>query len=275
MPHTAPLPAIYFPHGGGPCFFMDWDPPHTWDNMRAYLEHLPQDVGVKPKYIVVISAHWEEDEFTVQTTPEPELYYDYYNFPPHTYQLNWPARNDDSIAARVISAIADAGLPVRTEAVRGYDHGVFIPLLVAYPDIDVPVLQVSMKKGYSPEAHFKLGQALAPLRSEGALMIGSGMSYHNLRAFFHPLPGGRNASHEFDDWLQGLLKLESNDRLLALSDWAKAPGARAAHPREDHLVPLMVIAGTAGNDVGRTTYHEDSVGRTGIAISAFQFDAPP
>jgi aromatic ring-opening dioxygenase catalytic subunit (LigB family) len=267
-----PLPVIYIPHGGGPCFFMDWNPPHMWDNMAAYLKHLPTDAGVKPKYIIVISAHWEEDEFTVQTKPEPKLYYDYYNFPPHTYRLSWPAMNDADVAARVSNAISQAGLPVRADAVRDYDHGVFIPLKLSFPDIDVPVLQVSMKKGYDPEVHWKLGEALAPLRAEGALIIGSGMSFHSLRAFFQPLPSGRNGSHDFDDWLQALMPLSAAARRDALENWAAAPGARASHPREDHLVPLMVIAGAAGDDAGRVTYHEDSLGPNNIAISAFQFD---
>lgn len=262
-------PTVYLPHGGGPCFFMDWQPKDMWDQMGAYLKRLPSDVGDKPKALLIISAHWEEADFTVQTKPAPGLLFDYYGFPPHTYQLHWPASGHPELAARVQALAADAGITVRGDEQRDFDHGVFIPMLMAWPEADIPTIQLSLKVGLDPEAHMALGRALAPLRDEGVLIIGSGMSYHNLRRLMQRDMTGdmRHVSGAFDDWLQQAVQGDRN----ALTQWADAPNARLCHPREEHLLPLMVVAGAANGDAVRTTYHEDSLGPTGAAISAFQF----
>ena len=263
------LPTVYLPHGGGPCFFMDWTPADMWDAMGAYLKRLPADVGATPKALLIVSAHWEEAEFTVQSKPDPGLLFDYYGFPPHTYQLTWPAPGSPGLAARVQALAAAADISVRADAQRDFDHGVFIPMLMAWPDAGIPTVQLSLKTGLDPAAHLALGRALAPLRDEGVLIIGSGMSYHNLRRLMQRDAQGdmRHASHDFDAWLQEAVR---GDR-AALTRWAEAPNARLCHPREEHLLPLMVAAGAAGDDPARTTYHEDSLGPTGAAISAFQF----
>ncbi len=266
---TARTPTVYIPHGGGPCFFMQWNPADMWNEMGAYLKRLPTDIGDKPRAILVISAHWEEDKFTVQTKPAPGLFYDYYGFPPHTYELSWPAPGSPELAARVQALAAEAGITVTADGNRDYDHGVFIPLLMAWPEAVIPTIQLSLKKGLDPETHLALGRALAPLRDEGVLILGSGMSYHNLRRLMQRDTDGsvRHVSHDFDAWLAETLGGDRN----GLTGWEAAPNARACHPREEHLTPLMVVAGASGDDAVRTTYHEDSLGPTGIAVSAFQF----
>ena len=263
------MPTVYIPHGGGPCFFMDWNPPGMWDEMGAYLRRLPDDIGATPTAMVVVSAHWEADDFTVQTKPAPGLFYDYYGFPPHTYVLSWPAAGNAVLAARIQALAATAGIAVAADDARDYDHGVFIPMLLAWPEARIPTIALSLKKGLDAAAHLALGRALAPLRDEGVLILGSGMSYHNLRHLMQRDSDGgtRHISHDFDAWLQATV---AGDR-QGLAAWRSAPNARACHPREEHLLPLMVVAGAAGDDAARTTYHEDSLGPTGVAISAFQF----
>ncbi len=264
---TPKTPAVYIPHGGGPCFFMDWQPQGMWDEMGAYLKRLPQDIGATPKALLIISAHWEESEFTVQTKAAPGLLFDYYGFPEHTYQLKWPAPGSKTLAARVQEVAAAGGITIVTDETRDYDHGVFIPMLMAWPDAGIPTIQLSLKKGLNPQEHMALGRALAPLRDEGVAIIGSGMSFHSIPRLMGREANTGPASHAFDTWLQETL----NGNRSELLNWASAPNANDCHPREEHLIPLMVIAGAGGNDDARMTYHEDSLGPTGIAISAFQF----
>ncbi len=260
-------PTVYIPHGGGPCFFMDWNPHDMWDEMGAYLKRLPQDVGERPKALLIVSAHWEETDFTVQTKAAPGLLYDYYGFPEHTYQLNWPAPGSAALAARVTELAAAAGITVASDDARDYDHGVFIPMLLAFPEAGIPTIQLSLKRGLNPAEHVALGRALAPLRDEGVLIIGSGMSFHSIPRLMGRGSGSGPASHAFDAWLQEAVRGDRSELL----NWPSAPSAHDCHPREEHLIPLMVIAGAGGDDAVATTYHEDSLGPTGIAISAFQF----
>ena len=142
-------------------------------------------------------------------------------------------------------------------------------MLMAWPDADIPTIQLSLKQGLDAAEHLALGRALAALRDEGVLILGSGMSYHNLRRLMQRDTGGniRHVSQDFDAWLQTILAGDRDD----LKAWASAPNARDCHPREEHLIPLMVVAGAAGDDAVRMTYHEDSLGPTGAAVSAFQF----
>jgi aromatic ring-opening dioxygenase catalytic subunit (LigB family) len=263
------MPVIYLPHGGGPCFFMDWNPPGMWDAMGAYLSKIPELLPARPKALLIISAHWEEPGFTVQAKPAPGLFFDYYGFPEHTYQLKWPAPGNPGLAARVQTLAAAAGIPVAADTARDYDHGVFIPMLLAFPEADIPTIQLSLKQGLDAEAHQSLGRALKPLRDEGVLIIGSGLSFHNLRRLMQRETGGdiRHVSHDFDTWLQDTLRGNRND----LKNWESAPNARLCHPREEHLLPLMVAAGAADGDAVSLPYHEDSLGPTGVAVSAFHF----
>jgi aromatic ring-opening dioxygenase catalytic subunit (LigB family) len=266
MTTTKRMPTLFIPHGGGPCFFMDWNPAHAWDRMRGWLESITASLPEKPKAILVISGHWETDVPTLLTSPKPSLYFDYYGFPPHTYELTWPAPGDPALAARVHELLQSAHIASATDEKRGFDHGVFVPLKVAFPDADIPTVQLSLQKDLDPKAHLAIGRALAPLRDEGVLILGSGMSYHNMRGF--QTGGGRTASERFDAWLADAVEKSPSDRNDALSTWASAPAARESHPREEHLLPLMVAAGAAGDDLGKRVFRDDVMG---VVVSAVRF----
>nr|WP_315182758.1 class III extradiol ring-cleavage dioxygenase [uncultured Albidiferax sp.] len=265
---TTTLPTYFISHGGGPWPYME----SMRDAMRGLataLADMPRQYPA-PKAILVISAHWEENAFSVMSNPHPGMLYDYGGFPPHTYKVVYPAPGAPELALRVQGLLAEAGLPVRLDAERGFDHGTFCPLVVMYPDADVPLLQVSLKTGLDPAVHIALGRALAPLRDEGVLIVGSGLSYHNLRQFGPP---GKAPSMAFDQWLQDTVVAASPaEREARLLDWAAAPAARIAHPREEHLLPLMVAMGAAENDTATCVYHEDNV-FGGITVSSFRFDS--
>jgi len=265
------FPTIFVPHGGGPCFFMDWDPPDAWDRMAAFLRSLPDLVGARPKALLVISGHWEERTPTVNVQAAPSLLFDYGGFPPHTYQLTWRAPGSPDLARRVRELLARAGIQSAENDTRGLDHGVFIPLKVAYPDADIPVVQLSLRRDLDPAAHLALGRALTPLRSEGVLIIGTGMTAHNMRRFRWDNAGLDEDSVRFDDWLGKAVGAEPEERERLLTAWAEAPGARGSHPREEHLLPLHVVAGAAGADAGRRVLSDRVLG---TAQSAFMFGDP-
>ena len=263
-------PTLYIPHGGGPCFFMDVQPgfpADLWERMAAYLRGIDASLGVRPKAVLVISAHWEEAVPTVNVAARPPLLYDYYGFPEHTYRLTYPAPGSPALAARVRELLAGAGIASAEDAGRGLDHGVFVPFKLIYPDADVPMVQLSLIAGLDAQAHLAFGRALAPLRDEGVLIVGSGMSYHNLREFFN---GSRSPlADDFDRWLsETATDPDAATRNAKLAAWHETPGALACHPRSEHLIPLMVAAGAAGDDRGRSTYQERLMGK---AVSAIQF----
>lgn len=260
------LPTLFIPHGGGPCFFMDWPgDPRMWDRMADYLRTTGRQL--RPKAILIISGHWEADAFTVGANPQPPLIYDYYGFPEHTYALRYDAPGSPALAQRVHDLLRDAGLPAAIDNERGWDHGVFIPLKVMYPDAAIPVVQLSMKKGLDPAEHLRAGTALQTLRDEGVLIIGSGMSFHNMRGFS---PAFRDASEQFDDWLADMAKRDEDERNALLQDWQSAPHARQVQPHPDHLLPLMVAAGAAGTDTGSRVF-QDTV--MNVVVSALAFGA--
>jgi aromatic ring-opening dioxygenase catalytic subunit (LigB family) len=218
--------------------------------LRAVPHQLPQ----APRAVLVISAHWEEPVFTVSTAARPGMLYDYYGFPPHTYSVRYPAPGSPEIGQRIAGLLSDAGWPVATDDQRGFDHGTFCMMQEIYPDARVPVVQMSLKHGLNPAEHIALGKLLQPLRDEGVLIIGSGQSFHNLR--LHGA-AARQASEVFDQWLQKAMALpQTAQRHQALIEWAQAPAARLAHPREEHLLPLMVIAGAAGDDAAHLIFSE-------------------
>lgn len=268
MTQTRRLPTYFISHGGGPWPWMADQMQGTYGPLAAALQAMPGQLGVTPKAVLVISGHWEASEFTLMSSAKPLMIYDYYGFPAHTYQIQYPAPGDPALAERVRQLIEGAGITARLDPQRGFDHGTFTPLAVIYPNADVPVLQLSMRLGYDPQQHIALGRALAPLRDEGVLILGSGLSYHNLRQFG---PGARAPSAAFDQWLQQTLVTASpQERVQRLIDWETAPAARAAHPQEDHLLPLMVAVGAAGDEPGRCVYHQDDF-FGGITVSSFRF----
>lgn len=264
------MPTWFIPHGGGPCFFMDWNPPNEWKRMEHYLRNAASRLPQRPKAILMVSAHWLEPVLSVTSSAQPALIYDYYGFPPHTYSLQYPAPGDPPLAARVVDLLGQAQLPARMDAQRGFDHGMFIPLMLIFPAADIPVVQLSLGQSLDPELHLHMGAALAPLRDEGVLIIGSGMSFHNLRTRGDPQYGPM--SEQFDQWLTAAVESDPASRRQALLHWEQAPFARQCHPprAEEHLLPLMVAAGAAGQDQGQRVYSDWAMER---AMSGFSFGA--
>jgi aromatic ring-opening dioxygenase catalytic subunit (LigB family) len=162
--------------------------------------------------------------------------------------------------------LSDAGFESGEDGARGLDHGVFVPLKLSYPEAKVPTVQLSLRAGLDPAEHLAMGRALAPLRDEGVFLVGSGMSYHNMRGF--NVAASREASLRFDRWLGEVAGEEPSKRDAALAAWTKAPSARECHPREEHLIPLMVAAGAAGDDRGKAVFRDEVMG---VAVSALQF----
>ena len=267
------LPVYFISHGGGPWSFMDAATRAPYAKLEAALADMPRQLGTTPRAVLMISAHWEEPEFTLTAHPAPPMIYDYGGFPDYTYQIRYDAPGDPSLAGHTRQILEEAGIPARLDPERGFDHGAFTPLKVIYPAAGVPVVQLSLKRGLDPETHLAMGRAIAPLRDEGVLIIGSGLTYHNLRQFFGTQ--GWGPSREFDAWLNGVLLGGSvQDRSKLLAAWEAAPSARAAHPREEHLLPLMVSVGAAGDDMAELTYHEkDFMG--GLTVSSYRFSTAP
>jgi len=243
--------------------------PEDYESLAIYLVGLGNRYRASAKSILVVSAHWEEAKPTLHFGAKPGMLYDYGGFPDYAYRLSWPAPGDPALAAKAEKLLLGAGLPAARETGRGYDHGSFVPLMVAFPEARIPVAQLSLVEGLDPALHFAMGRALESLRSQGVLIIGSGMSYHNMGGFMSGNPVHGLDSRRFDDWLAETVSMQDAEaRRKALVAWETAPGARECHPRSDHLVPLFVAAGAAGSDPGRREYS----GRLmGVSISSHVF----
>lgn len=260
------MPTYFISHGGGP---WPWIP-----DMAAQLEPLatslaamPAELPGKPQAVLMISGHWETDDFAVMHNAHPPMVYDYYNFPPHTYEIKYAAPGAPALAETVAGMISAAGLPTRLDDEMGYDHGTFVPMALMYPEADMPLFQVSLRHGYDPAQHMALGRALAPLRDEGVLIVGSGLSYHNLAEFG---PRAKVPSEEFDTWLNAALALPPAERSRAILDWESAPYARKCHAQEDHLAPLFTALGAAEDGAMARTYHQTGI-FGGVTASSFRF----
>jgi aromatic ring-opening dioxygenase catalytic subunit (LigB family) len=262
------MPVVFAPHGGGPWpfvklgFFAEGEE----EELAAYLRSLRDLPKTPPKALLIVSAHWEEEKPTVMTSARPPMLYDYYGFPPESYQITWPAPGEPALAKRVQDLLAAAGIESGTDDARGFDHGAFVPFKLTYPDADVPAIQLSLKAGLDPAEHLAIGRALAPLRDEGVFILGSGLSYHNLREFRGQR--ARPVAEAFDAWLRDATTKPRAERDALLTRWTDAPHAREAHPREEHLIPLMVIAGAAGDDVAHVPYNGSM---NGYRLSAYHF----
>ncbi|MGB0237586.1 MAG: DODA-type extradiol aromatic ring-opening family dioxygenase [Cycloclasticus sp.] len=267
--HTQLFPTIYIPHGGGPCFFMEWTrgPADTWDRMKHWLQNLHKSLPRQPEAIVIFSAHWEEDLIKINAQPHPPLYFDYYGFPPHTYELTYPAPGSPELAKQIQSLLASADIESELDPHHGYDHGTFVPLKVMFPDADIPVVQVSLQRQLNPAFHVQVGAALQVLREQNIFILGSGMSFHNMEILRHGQDID-NHSTLFDNWLTDACTAEPIERNKQLTNWSSAPSAKQSHPREEHLLPLMVIAGSAGKDVGKRIFKDNVMGAD---VSAYQF----
>jgi aromatic ring-opening dioxygenase catalytic subunit (LigB family) len=248
-----------------------WGPPDTWLKTRQFLEGIESSLPEKPRAMVVISGHWEESAFTAGAAQHPRMIYDYSGFPSDTYKLTWPALGNPALAQRIARRLAEAGLPSALSPDRGYDHGVFVPLKVAFPHADIPVVTLSLAASadgsFDVAKHIAAGRALASLRDEGVLIVGSGMSFHNLGAYFRP--GTLEASQAFDSWLTDAVEQPATARDPRLVRWHEAPQARFSHPREEHLAPLFVVAGAGGDAPGRRVFTDKPMA---AAISAYRFD---
>lgn len=262
----ARMPTYFISHGGGPWPWMPEMAAHL-DPLAKSLAAMPADIGARPAAVLMISGHWETEDFAVMHHADPPMVYDYYNFPAHTYEIKYAAPGAPGLAEKVAGMIAGAGLPTRLDEEMGYDHGSFVPMAVMYPQADMPLFQVSMRHGYDPAQHMALGRALAPLRDQGVLIVGSGLSYHNLGAFG---PQARVPSAEFDAWLGAALNLPPAERTAAILNWESAPYARQCHAQEDHLVPLFAALGAAEDAAAARVYHQTGI-FGGVTASSWRF----
>lgn len=269
---THRLPTYFISHGGGPWPYMDGWFREALRKLEQSLFDMRRELGEAPRAILMVSGHWEEKSFTISSAERPGMVYDYHGFPDYLYHIEYRAPGSPELAGRVQALLNAGGIAAQLDPTRGFDHGTFSIMKPLYPEETMPVVQLSLKAGYDPDLHIRVGRLLAPLREEGVVIIGSGLSYHNLRTMDER---AREPSRLFDAWLQqSLVHSTGDDRLRQLVAWDKAPAARAAHPREDHLIPLMVTVGAAENEPGKAIYHQaDLLGS--ITASSFRFGEPP
>ena len=255
---------VYFSHGGGPLPILG-DPSHQ--AMVEFMTALPQRFP-KPSAILVVSAHWEEAVTTLQGGAAPGLLYDYYGFPPESYEVTYPAPGAPVLAERVSGLRQEHGIPTRIDAHRGFDHGLFIPLKLMYPEADIPCLQLSLVRGLDPAAHLALGKALRGLAGEDILVAGSGSSFHNLGAFTFGRGDPKDEANDgFQDWLVDTCTGPHSEaeRERRLIHWEEAPAARYVHPRSEHLLPVHVCAAMAGGP-GETVFDDSIAGKRCVAF---------
>ena len=260
-------PILYLAHGGGPLPLLG-DAGHT--EMVTFLNDIPKRLG-EPSAILMISAHWEEEQATVTSASQPELIYDYYGFPPESYEIQYPAPGDPQLAQDIFEMIDASSMPAKLDERHGFDHGMFVPLKLMYPEAQIPCVQLSLLKSLDPAEHIELGKTLTALRNKNVLIIGSGMSFHNLRAFFSPGMIRHNEDEEFDRWLietcagQELAHDEREERLV---EWEASPFARLCHPREEHLLPLHVCYGIACAETptAEVVFNQNVMGRKATGL---------
>jgi len=255
---------VYFSHGGGPLPILG-DPGHR--AMVAFLKKLPTMLR-RPEAILLISAHWEEKEATLTSAANPPLFYDYYGFPEEAYTVHYPAPGNPEFAQSIATMLRAQGLPARLDAHRGFDHGMFIPLMLMYPEADIPTVQLSLLHSLDPEAHLRIGKALQPLRDKNILIAGSGFSFHNMRAFSWNAEQAADPRNDaFQDWLVQTItgEMPQSEREARLVQWERAPSARYCHPREEHLLPLHVCVGLAGRP-GQVIFDDLILGKRGLAF---------
>lgn len=240
------LNIAFISHGGGPMPLLN-DPSH--EQLVAYLKSLADKLE-KPSAILLISAHWEEAVATITASANPKMIYDYSGFPPETYQLQYPNPGEPELAEKVQQALQQAGIAAKLDHQRGYDHGLYVPLMLMYPEADIPAIQLSLLNNLDPEQHLAIGKALQALDYDNLLVIGSGFSFHNMREFFSTHGEDRQMkNYEFENWLYTSLsdkQLPESARRERMVNWAEAPYARYCHPREEHLLPLHICYGLAG-----------------------------
>lgn len=246
MSNSSERPEVLFvSHGGGPLPLLG-DPGH-----REMVECL-QDIATRlrrPSAILVISAHWEEGVPTLTSGENPPLIYDYYGFPEASYSIQYPAPGDPALAQAVHAALTKADIDSAMDTSRGFDHGLFVPLKILFPNAEFPCVQLSLKNNLDAGVHLQIGEAIRDLEVANLLVIGSGFSFHNMRAFFaEETAESRALNVGFEEWLHETLTctgLSESERAQRLVNWQAATGARFCHPREEHLLPLHVCYGLA------------------------------
>ena len=236
---------VYISHGGGPMPLLG-DPAHY--QMVETLKEIASQID-KPSAILVISAHWETRLPTVTSGTNPDIIYDYGGFPQAAYEIEYPARGEPVLAKSVVNSLKESGIDAVQDEQRGFDHGLFVPLKLMYPDADIPCVQLSLVNSLDAALHIQIGKALQSLDYDNLLVIGSGFSFHNMRAFYNPETQESRAKNiAFDGWLRETISDEAlleEAREQRLVSWSSAPGARFCHPREEHLLPLHVCYGMA------------------------------
>lgn len=257
-------PVLFIPHGGGPRPLLD-DPTHQ--QLVEFLQRAPS-LFPTPDAIVVISAHWEENKVAITSGESPSLIYDYYGFPEESYHIQYSAPGAPQLAHSIHQTLQQKGIPSTLVEQRGFDHGMFVPLKLMYPQAQIPCIQISLLHNLNAQAHIVIGQALSALRDQNILFLGSGFSFHNMKAFYSSSPGERDdANVAFEYWLNDTCTssdLSDLQRLQRLADWVSAPGARYCHPREEHLLPLQVCAGLGGSAATRV-FNDQVLGKQASA----------
>jgi aromatic ring-opening dioxygenase catalytic subunit (LigB family) len=260
-----PCPVLYIPHGGGPLPLLG-DPDHQ--ALVNFLQEIPKSLN-KPKAILVISAHWEAALATITSGNNPPLIYDYYGFPAEAYKISYPVAGEPILANKIYQLLEAAGINCRLDAKRGFDHGLFVPLKIMFPDADIPCVQLSLLSSLDPEAHIRIGQALAALRKENLLIIGSGFSFHNMQAFFSTDKEAADAENQaFQEWLSETCcnaDFSTNERAQKLIAWRDAPFADFCHPRAEHLIPLLICAGLC-NASAKRVFNDKVIGKQATAF---------
>ena len=237
--------SIFISHGGGPLPLLG-DPKH-----KALVIAL-QDIAKiipKPSAIVVVSAHWEEQVPTITATEQPSMIFDYYGFPPESYEIQYPCPGEPLLAEGILELLKARGINSQLDRTRGLDHGAYVPLKIMYPEANIPCIQLSLVSTLDPLLHIEIGQALQQLHEQNVLLIGSGFSFHNIKAFFEPNSlKSQQLNQGFEHWLEDVCvnsKYSESQRKELLCDWNNAPGALYCHPREEHLIPLHVCYGAS------------------------------
>lgn len=253
------MPTVFVSHGS-PMLILEEHRP-----ARAFLASLASVLPKRPKAIVAVSAHWETDVPAVSTTRKPSTIHDFYGFPPALYALSYGPPGAPELAEQVARLTGAAHDPH-----RGLDHGAWVPLRLMFPDAQIPVIPLSLQSRGGPQQAWQLGRALAPLVERGFLVVASGNITHNLRDFQRAYAGGGTPAYvrEFADWLDAQLAAGNRDALLDYR--RRAPGAVQAQPTEEHLLPLFVALGAAGDDAQVERFHagiDDYV----LAMDAYQF----
>ncbi|XP_025107007.1 4,5-DOPA dioxygenase extradiol-like [Pomacea canaliculata] len=269
-------PVLFLSHGGGPSFFLSASDSPFLSGMdkdsdaARYLRELAQKEKLNShKAVLVVSAHWEESDVTIQTTKKPDLYFDYYGFPPETYKLTWPAVGAPDLAKKIQNLLECKGIKCKTNSERGYDHGVFVPFKLIFPDPKVPVFQLSLDSSLDPEVHLRLGEALQELREEGILIVGSGFTTHRMRPSSDPDYGKK-----MQEWLHNVLtnpQLTPSERRKILVTCDHLPAVQEAHPRTEHLLPFLVTMAAAEYNSGRILFSASL--HSGWVLEHYIFDS--